>query len=669
MGESGGTDYPELSPHGWESSFPVFRETPAPYVESRLSAFLPDASTEQLAAWRESIPPLQREVGEVLEADAHARGYGTILEYQLPLNHRRPDILLLTGGSVLVVEAKGKARASQADLDQVSAYARDLAAYHELCEFIPVHPILMLTRASGRIGRQAGVHIIGPDALDGLVEDLGGSAGLTPLDTRAFLGYDRYRPLPSLIRAARELFETGDLRRIKKAAGATKPALEVLTSVAHEAARAKRRFLVLVTGSPGTGKTLVGLQFVHSKFLDDLAVDRRNGRSTSPAVFLSGNGPLVEVLQYELRGAGGGGKVFVRDVKSYVERYLDHPALVPDEHVVVFDEAQRAWDAAKVAREHRGSTPGSEPGHLISFADRIPDWCVVVGLIGPGQEIHDGEEAGLSQWRAAIDGADSPSDWTVIAPPGVDDVFAGFGQFRTEPALRLVEELRYHSASIVHGFVDGVLTRAAPEGLRADAELLEAASYHLRITRDLDTAKGYFRDRYADNPDARYGLIASSRDKELPRFGVANDWNATLRVRKGPWFCDGDQEPFGRSGRQLRDCVTEFGCQGLELDGALIAWGTDFIRTDGEWSDRFARRYQRPNDIHDALGLRRNAYRVLLTRGRDGSVIYVPPIPVLDETFRHLLEAGFRELPAHFAVGLGADSKGPDVEEADSLDD
>jgi hypothetical protein len=667
MDESGGSDYPELSPHGWASTFPAFREASLPYVRSSLAAFLPDASDEQIAAWNESIPPLQREVGEVLDANAKAGAYGTILEYQLPLNHRRPDILLLMGGSVLVVEAKGKDRASQADLDQVAAYARDLSAYHELCETRPVHPVLMLTRGSGRIGQQSGVQIIGPDALDGLATELNGSPELTAIDATAFLGYERYRPLPSLVRAARELFETGDLRRIRRAAAATAPAIEVLAQVAHEAAQTRRRFLILVTGSPGTGKTLVGLQYVHAKFLDDLAVLRADGRSASPAVFLSGNGPLVEVLQYELRSAGGGGKAFVRDVKSYVERYLDHGALVPGEHVVVFDEAQRAWDADKVAREHRGSTRGSEPEHLIRFAERIPEWSVVVGLIGTGQEIHDGEEAGLAQWRIALEASAAPDTWTVIAPPEAAAVFLGWPRVRVEPALHLATELRYHAASVVHDFVDDLLTNAANDKLKSEAHLLEGSRYHLRITRDLETAKRYLRDRYADNPDARFGVIASSRDRDLPRFGVANDWNATKTVRKGPWFCDGDEEAFGRSCRSLRDCVTEFGCQGLELDGTLVAWGTDFVLTDGTWSDRHARRYQRPGDIRDAFSLRRNAYRVLLTRGRDTTVVFVPPIPVLDETFEHLLAAGFRELHSDFAVALGADARGPELDAIDPL--
>src|SRR3990170_617825 len=232
-------------------------------------------------------------------------------------------------------------------------------------------------------------------------------------------------------------------------------------------------------------------------------------------------------------------------------------------YVVVFDEAQRAWDAAKVAREHRGSTPGSEPEHLVKFAERIPEWSVIVGLIGSGPEINDGEEAGLEQWRWALEAAASPTEWTIVAPPESAGVFAGLSRVRSEPALRLDTELRYHAASVVHRFVDGLLTDVRIDDLRSMAHVLEQERYHLRITRDLDCARQYLLDRYADNPDARFGLIASSRDRDLPRFGVPNTWNATKSVRKGPWFCDGDEERFGRSCRSLRDCVTEFGCQGV----------------------------------------------------------------------------------------------------------
>lgn len=173
---------------------------------------------------------------------------------------------------------------------------------------------------------------------------------------------------------------------------------------------------------------------------------------------------------------------------------------------------------------------------------------------------------------------------------------------------------------------------------------LDESGYHFRITRDLEAAKRYLRDRYLEDPNARFGLIASSKDRDLPRFGVMNDFQSTKRVQNGPWFAEGDDDPRSRSCRELRACVTEFGCQGLELDASLLAWGSDLIRKEGVWSNRLARGYQRPADVRDPFRLRRNAYRVLLTRGRDATVVFVPPMRLLDETYAYLVDAGFRDL-------------------------
>ena len=402
---------------------------------------------------------------------------------------------------------------------------------------------------------------------------------------------------------------------------------------------------MLLTGLPGTGKTLVGLQLAHARFLDDLAVARSDGKPTAPAVYLSGNGPLVEVLQYELRGAGGGGKAFVRGVKNYVSTYSKRPDLVPPEHVLIFDEAQRAFDAAQVARKHDGGGDGkSEPEHFVEFAERVPEWCVVVGLIGTGQEIHIGEEGGLVQWRRAVEGSALASEWTIHAPPDVASIFAGMPRLEINDALQLREELRFHLANDVHRFVRILLGESGDMAAESIGRQLDESGYHFRVTRDLDEAKRYLRDRYADDPNARYGLLASSKDSDLVRFGVMNDFQSTKRVQNGPWFGEGDDDPRGRSCRELRTCVTEFGCQGLELDASLLAWGSDLIREDGAWTNRLARGYQRSAEVRDPLKLRRNAYRVLLTRGRDATVVFVPPIKVLDATYSHLLRSGFREL-------------------------
>jgi hypothetical protein len=634
----------ETARYGWASSFDRFRDTPSVEIRGSLADFLRSVSNEQVRAWDESIPPLQDEVSELIDRDAAASDYSAILEYELPLEFRRPDVIFLSNGSVYVLELKGKDHVEQADLDQAAGYARDLSAYHAECHGRPVHPLLVLTRSDGRQGVQSGVHVVGLDAVDDLVGELNDSDIGLPIQTEMFLAADAYSPLPTIVEASRELMESGELRRVHEAAMKTEPALEEITRIIHEAARTKSRRLILLTGIPGAGKTLVGLQIAHARFLDDLAVERVGGKPSAPAVYLSGNGPLVEVLQYNLKSAGGGGKAFVRGVKQYVKDYSRNRSRVPPEHVLIFDEAQRAWDAAQVAEKQQDAADGrSKPEHFIEFAERIPEWCVVLGLIGGGQEIHIGEEAGLGQWRTAVEET-AADDWIVHGPPSTVEVFEGYDSYRPSPDLHLREEIRFHLAKDVDRFVSGLIGEEPGAPLATLATSLESSHYHLRLTRDLDVAKRYMWDRYGEDPEARFGLLASSRDRDLNRFGIGNDWNATKRVRHGPWFVEGDGDDLGRSCRALRDCVTEFGCQGLELDAALLAWGTDFIRSAGEWTNDRARRYQNAGRIRDPYQLRVNAYRVLLTRARDACVVFVPPIPIMDETFDYLSRAGFREL-------------------------
>ena len=634
---------------GWISKFPRFRATPPHRIRESLSAYVKDAGPKQVRAWDESIPPLQNEVGEILDTDRASPDYSTILEYTLPMESRRTDVIFLAKGSVVVLELKGKQRPSQADIDQAAAYVRDLRCYHEECAARPVLALCVPMKAQGYIGQHHDVHILGPDAVDAFIDDLVFDPALPLLDPGAFLDEAAYRPLPTLVQAARELFNNHDIRPIHRARAATDPAVNKIKDIIHEAAARRSRRLVLLTGVPGAGKTLVGLRTVHAHYLDDLAVPRANGTPSAPAVFLSGNGPLVEVLQYELRGAGGGGKAFVRAVKDYVKTYSSRPGLIPPQHVLIFDEAQRAFDAEMVRRKH-GDVPGfiggkSEPEHFIEFADRVPGWCAVIGLIGSGQEIHVGEEAGLGQWKDAVEGSSRPEDWIVYGPPHLRAEFHGSRvRFEETPALNLDTEIRFHLAKDLHVFVHQLLTGSSPQANAALAKRLEKAGYHLRMTRDRETAEAYLRERYAENPEARFGLLASSKDRDLQGLGIPNDFQATKRVRYGPWYSDPEDAPGMSSCRHLRDAVTEFGAQGLELDAVLLAWGTDYMREGGQWTNRKARGYMQRSMVRDAKQLRLNSYRVLLTRGRDGTVVFVPPLPELEETRDYLERSGFLPL-------------------------
>jgi hypothetical protein len=632
---------------GWGSDFTEFSDTPARLVRLKLEDFVKDVSGSQVRAWDESIPELQDEVREVLQLDEYAKEYWAVLEYELPMESRRVDVILLARGAVVVLELKGKDSPSQADIDQAAAYARDLRCYHSECADRLVMAVVVPTRASGYLGEQVGVHIAGPDALDALVLDIEKNALAPPLSPQKFLSESSYKPLPTLVQAARELFNTGRIRPIHRARAATDPAVDHISAVIHDAAKKKERRLVLLTGVPGSGKTLVGLRIAHAHFLDDLAVPRENGQLSLPAVFLSGNGPLVQVLQYELREAGGGGKAFVRGVRDYVKRYSGKRNLVPPEHVLIFDEAQRAFDADQMSVTHKntaGFAAGkSEPEHFIEFAERIPDWCVVVGLIGGGQEIHVGEEAGLVQWRHAVEGCSRPQDWEVHYPPDAADVFVGSELRKTVARdLSLDTEIRFHLATDLHDFVAGVLESKPVMHSLETARMLEHQGYHLRITRSFESASSYLRERYAESPEARFGVVASAKDKDLVRFGILNDYQSTKTVKYGPWYADPEESP--NSCRRLTQVVTEFGAQGLELDAVLLAWGTDLMMEDGTWSNRRARGYMRNAHVRDPYQLRVNAYRVLLTRGRDATVVFVPPLDDLDETFQYLLNCGFKQI-------------------------
>ncbi len=637
---------------GWNSDLQTFYRSPSGEIQCSLENFIQDFSREQQGAWRDEIRLLKREAGELMHAKEQSAGYGTILEYRLPYDARRPDVLVLAEGVVVVLELKGKSQATQADLDQTAAYARDLRAYHKHCHGRPVYPVLVPTRSQGLREKREGVYVVAPDLLDQVVSEFATGSLESGPSLDEFLDPTSYCPLPSLVEAARELFESRTLREIWQAKASTEPAVKAIQEIAHEAARTQTRHLVLVSGLPGAGKTLVGMRAVHAKYLDDLSIDRGNGKPTVPGLYLTGNGPLAEVLQYEMKRAGGGGQTFVRHIKSYLDRYTKRQDIIPMEHLIVFDEAQRAFSADKVADTHKDwpmSIIASEAELFVRICDRMPQWSVLVGLIGGGQEIHIGEEEGISQWRDAIE--KSPNEWIVHAPMELQKRFGSTTrEYRSIETLNLNTEIRFHGVNIIHEFTDKLIDNSNPRDVallldrlkRPGGDAVVGAKFY--ITRDLNKAKSYLNDRYVDHEKARYGILASSRDKMLVRFGVDNSFQGTKQVKVGPWFTEGGANEH--SCRNLVRCVTEFQCQGLELDMALVAWGSDFIRTNGTWSNQFASNYAPRGRarVVDPYGIRRNAYRVLLTRGRDGCIIFVPNEEVMNETWDFFLSCGIGEL-------------------------
>jgi len=244
-------------------------------------------------------------------------------------------------------------------------------------------------------------------------------------------------------------------------------------------------------------------------------------------------------------------------------------------------------------------------------------------------------------WRDAVSRSHSTAEWTVHGAPAFAEVFRELpGASYWNPVLSLDTEIRFHLTPKVHQFVAGLLDGQAASALAALADELHAGGHRFLLTRSLDSARDYLRERYADAKFARYGLVASSKDKWLPTFGVDNTFQTTKQLRVGPWYNAAPSD--SQSCCQLETVATEFSSQGLELDCALLAWGSDLLWAGDDWSIEFSGKNRPP--LNDPLTVRKNVYRVLLTRGRDGTVVYVPEDPRIDGTFERLRAAGMREL-------------------------
>jgi hypothetical protein len=529
---------------------------------------------------------------EALAQCSGSGGWGLVLEYELPFEGgRRPDVVVLAGQNIVVLEFKESAVAIPADLDQVRAYARDLAEYHSQSHNREVRPVLVLVTAA-EVDRQAEfVWIVSPAALASAIDKLAGRGEQIALD-QWLAG--QYAPLPTLVEAARRVFKDEPLPAIRRAESA---GIDKLIAWLHElvlqASQRGERHLVLITGVPGSGKTLVGLQFVHESQV----------RDEPSAIFLSGNGPLVEVLQGALHST-----IFVRPMRNFILEYGVRKRALPGNHVFVFDEAQRAWDLDYMRRKHEHAY--SEPTVLLRLAAQLPEWGIVIGLVGEGQEIHVGEEAGISQWVSALD--EARAHFKIHVPPHLEPEFRRLDAFtsdRLNLTLSLRTHLAEHAQDWVAALVSGEIQRA-----RGISQMLKVQGFDMYVTDDLAQAKRYAIDRYRGT-EKRYGLLASSKARNLAEIGIDNSFNAVRRYIAA-WYNAPVSDP--RSSCQLAIPRTEFQSQGLELDLPIVCWGDDLRWEDG-WHS-----YAQTQHARDSHQLRLNSYRVLLTRGRDGFVVYLP---------------------------------------------
>jgi DUF2075 family protein len=581
------------------------------------------AENSQIVAWTHSFSILKEEFSKLSESYKEVGDFGVIFEYELPRERgRRPDVIILANGIIFVLEFKEYSSIHQSHVDQVSAYARDLKHYHEQSQKHQIIPLLILAKNKDLNTNVDDVKVLSPSKISQVIAPYVPEMLDNNIDLQSWLNSE-YSPLPSLVAAARLIFQNEPLPHIKRAQSAGVPqTIENLIQVARQARSNNQLHLAFVTGVPGAGKTLVGIQLVYSSIFGS-ATEQKD------AIFLSGNGPLVKVLQHALKS-----DVFVQDVHGFLRTYGgDDTTQIPHEHIWVYDEAQRAWDAEMV--EKKRHHPISEPEDFLNLAERMNSWVVMVALIGEGQEIHIGEEAGLQQWNETL--GKMKKEWIVHCPEKISHFFTSAKTLIHNDSLDLSVTLRSHLAEDISGWVKALL-----EGdFRFANELAQNIYYQgfdMYLTRDISVAKNYVQERYAGNQDKRYGLLASSKAKNLPRYGIHNEFNYTRNIRVGPWYNDPPTSFY--SCCALRDVATEFSCQGLELDFPIICWGDDFRWGDGDWKSPPAKK----SHAKDPHRLRLNSYRVLLTRGRDGFIIFLPPDDSLMDTYAMLKMSGVKEL-------------------------
>jgi len=613
--------------HGWAGSIRGFLDQPRSLIELSLQEHLQgllgfNAAESQVEAWIEEIDVLKQSFRDLSIAKPSCLNWSVVLEFELPLEGgRRPDVIVLGGEKIFVLEFKQDPQLQRSSLDQVAAYARDLAEYHSKSHGIEVVPILIPTKTFDKLEIRDVVTVISPDKI---APFLYSDDDIDPINLDEWLEGD-YAPLPTLIAAAKMIFNNERLPSIKRAEsyGVAKAVLK-LRDIAQNSNLNSERALAFVSGVPGAGKTLVGLQFVYEE-----------SNLNSQAIFLSGNGPLVEVLRDALKS-----KAFVSDLHAFIKSF-GTTSKVPKQHIIVFDEAQRAWDASNMMLKK--GVAYSEPELLVAIGERIPDWTVLVGLIGHGQEIHTGEEAGISGWSKAIKSEHAISEWKVYSPPRFSMNFPENRVIECEE-LDLNHSLRSKQAEFLHDWVQSLLSGNLAEASRISQKIW-FQNFPIFITRDLNEAKQYVLNRFNGESSKRYGIIASSKDRILPNYGIKNGFHETKQVKNAKWY----NSNLGEQGSccNMEEVVTEFGCQGLELDMAIVAWGNDYLWDGLNWQMRKMRTRIPQNDPHQ---LRLNSYRVLLTRSREGIVIFIPQMEEFDQTEHAFLAAGARILETNVSL-------------------
>ena len=593
-------------------------------------------------------------------------------EFSIPRMGKRVDNVLIINDLIFVLEFKvGDNQYQKHSIEQVVDYCLDLQNFHEGSHHEKLIPLLISTKA------EPIENVFTSD--DNLFEPLkANQQNLSAVIKKTLLQSNGkqinatdwensiYKPTPTIIEAAQALYKGHNVKEISRHdAGAINlsKTTDCINNIIETAKRENKKSICFLTGVPGAGKTLAGL---------NIANERMKADEDEHAVFLSGNGPLVDVLREALtrdevatskengepltkKIAAIKANAFIQNIHHFRDDNLISKK-APVEKVVVFDEAQRAWAKEQVSsfmKRKKGveDFDMSEPEFLISVMDRHEDWCTIICLIGGGQEINTGE-AGVSEWLSSLKNNYPHWDIHYSNLISTDDNYLSDIELRNWVQSVATEKHELHLSVSVRSFRSEKISELMHEILEAKHERANTLlgevkiDFPILITRDLTTAKKWLRTQAKGSE--RIGLVASSGGRRLRPLGI----DVKNEISAPNWFLNNSDDI--RSSYFLEEIATEFDIQGLEIDWVCLAWDINYFFKDGKWNCQYfsGTKWQNIHNENDKTYLQ-NAYRVLLTRARQGLIIYIPegddldytrPKELYDSTFNYFQSCGIQTL-------------------------
>lgn len=650
------------------------------YYENSISKFLSESTTSILGQLsinhsNRTLEELQRNAWvkqiEILKDQLSEFNGHIFFEFAIPRMGKRVDNIIIVNDTIFVIEFKvGEGGYENHAIDQVIDYSLDLLNFHEGSHDARLIPILVATNAQtveNDIAEVTNLNTVAKSNKESLKATLNQfllnrTSNISPQEWANSI----YKPTPTIVEAAQALYKGHNVEEISRSDSGTinlSRTAKCINRVIENSKQNNTKSICFVTGVPGAGKTLAGL---------NIANERMKSHEDEHAVFLSGNGPLVDVLREALardlvstsKESGNAVKkddakrktnAFIQNIHHFRDEYLTH-SIKPTEKVVVFDEAQRAWtnkQASSFMKRKKGieNFDMSEPEFLIEVMNRHDDWCTIVCLIGGGQEINTGE-AGLEEWIDAL--RNHFSNWDVHysnlitdSPNYIktDEQKAWLNSSATaENELHLAISVRSFRSEKLSDFVHELLELNKEKASTLFQEIKH--QFPLKLTRNLESAKDWLRHK--SKGTERAGIIASSGARRLKAIGI----DVKNEISAPNWFLNPKSDV--RSSYFLENIATEFDIQGLEIDWTCLAWGGNFHLSKNIWKHQNFKgsKWQNINQEIDKEYLK-NTYRVLLTRARQGMVIFIPegadhdhtrPSSFYDETYNYLKSIGIEEI-------------------------